>query len=110
MENNNLHEDNNNNNITCNNNLSKEEENDNTNIDNTSIDINDVFDNIVKHHIEYKKPIVIKQEPVIEVITKVINEIKPKKSKKIIKQSKINLDDKNDYDEEYDDTYDNYYD
>jgi hypothetical protein len=108
MENNNLHEDNNNNNITCNNNLSKEEENDNTNID-----INDVFDNIVKHHIEYKKPIVIKQEPVIEVITKVINEIKPKnnkKSKKIIKQSKINLDDKNDYDEEYDDTYDNYYD
>jgi hypothetical protein len=105
METNNLLEDNN---ITCNINLSKEEEN-----INTDIDINDIFDTIVKHHIEYKKPIVIKQEPESKVVTQVINEIKPKnnkKNKKIIKQSKINLDDDKEYDEEYDDTYDNYYD
>lgn len=82
-------------------------------------DVNEAFNEIANHYVEYKKPQPKEEEKKIPENKESVqpsqsqqNQNKKKKNNKKSNQSnkpKINLDDDN-YDEEYDDTYDDYYD
>jgi hypothetical protein len=78
-----------------------------------NLDINDAFDQIANHFVEYKKPIQITQpqvklqeKPQVKTIPKLKQKKKMEPDKKIY--NKYNEDEN--YDDEYNDAYDNLYD